>query len=113
MLEHCVLSVRIVIERNVSIEDTPVACLLNISCNGKDHPERVIGEVAADISITFLCERLVLVIASAVRELCGSDVDKSFSCTLRDLVNKSEDVLVGISEAHASADSGFEVGSRT
>ena len=89
VLEHCVLSVRIVIERNVSVKDAPVACFLDISCYRKDHPERVIGEVAADISITLLCERLVLVIASAVRKLCRSDVDESFSCTLRDLVYKS------------------------
>ena len=89
VLEHCVLAFRIVIERNVCVEDAPVACLLDISCYGKDHPERVIGEVAADIRITLLCERLVLVIASAVRKLCGSDVDESFSCTLRNLVYKS------------------------
>ena len=42
MLEHCVLAFRIVIERNVSVEDSPVACLLDVSCNGHDHPERVV-----------------------------------------------------------------------
>ena len=113
MLEHRVLAFRIVIERNVCIEDRPVACLLDVSRNGEDHPERVVGEVAADVCVTLLCKRLILVIASAVAELCGSDIDESLSCTLGDLVNEAEDILVGISEAHAAADSGLEIGSGT
>ena len=66
VLEHCVLAVGIIVERNVCIEDAPVACLLDICCNREDHPERIVREVAADISVALLCKRLVLVIAAAV-----------------------------------------------
>jgi alanyl-tRNA synthetase len=103
----------IVIERNISIEDRPVTCLLDISSYGKDHPQRIIGEVSADICITLLGKGLVLMVASAVLKLCGSDIDKSLPCTLGDLVNETEDILVGISESHSSSDTGLEVGSRT
>ena len=52
-------------------------------------------------------------IASAVLKLGGSDIDDSFSCAVRNLMYETENVLVGISEAHTTADTGFEIGSGT
>ena len=109
VLEHCVLAVRVVVEGNVSVEDAPVAGLLDVGSNGEYHPERVVREVAADISVALLCEGLVLVVASAVGELSRSDVDETLSCALGNLMYKAEDILIGVTEAHASADTALEV----
>ena len=48
-------------------------------------------------------------IAAAVRKLCRSDVDDTLSCTVRYLMNEAEDILIGISEAHSSADTALEI----
>ena len=52
-------------------------------------------------------------IAATIRELGGSDVDDPFFCSVRNLVYETEDILVGISEAHTTTDTGFEVGCGT
>ena len=111
VLEHGLCNGHIVVVGHHLIENAPVAGLLYVSGNGKNEPQRVVGEVAADISVALLGEGLVLVIAAAVRELCGSDVDNTLSCSVGDLVNEAENVLVGITESHAASDTALEVGS--
>ena len=52
-------------------------------------------------------------IASAVGELGGSDIYDTLLSTVGYLVNEAQDILVGITEAHAAADTGLEIGSGT
>ena len=64
------LSLRLVIIiRNHLIEDTPVACLLDVSGNRKDHPQWIIGEVTTDIGVTLLGQWLILMVAAAILKL--------------------------------------------
>ena len=109
VLEHGLCLAHIVVVRDHLIKDGPVAGLLDVSGNGKNQPQRVVGEVTADVGVALLGEGLVLMVASAVRELRGGDIDDTLLRAVRNLMHETEDVLVGIAEAHAAADAGFEV----
>ena len=52
-------------------------------------------------------------IASAIRELCRSDIDDALTCARWNLVNKAHKVLITIAEAHATAYTTLEERSRT
>ena len=52
-------------------------------------------------------------VSAAVLKLGGSDIEDTLSCAIRDQMYETEQILAGITEAHASADAGFKVGSRT
>ena len=47
-------------------------------------------------------------VASSVRELGRSYVYDTFAGTLRNLMHEAYEVLIGVTEAHSSADSAFE-----
>ena len=113
VVEHRLCLRLVIIIRNGLVENAPVSGFLDICTDGEDHPQRIIGEVAADIRVALLGEGLILVIAAAVLKLGGSQVDQSISCSVRNLVDEAEDILVGITEAHASADTALEVGCGT
>ena len=113
VIHHGLCLVFIVVIRNLCIQNAVVAGFLDVSCNRQNHPQRVIGEVAADFVVALLGERLILVIASAIFKLGRSEVDQTFSCTIRNLVNEAQQVLVGVTEAHTTADTAFKVRSRT
>jgi len=93
---------RLIVEGHHLIEDREVACLLDISHGTEDKPAGVIVETAADIVVTTLGQGLVLVVATTIRELCRSDVDDALTSTWRYLMNKAHEVLIGITEAHAT-----------
>ena len=97
----------IIIKRHRFIQNRDVAGLADISTDSCDEPERVIVEPAADIGVALLGEGLVLVIRAAVRELRGSDINDPLSGALGNKVHETEQILTGISKAHASADAGF------
>ena len=111
MFQHGLCNGHIVVVGHHLVQNAPVAGLLDVCGNGENEPQRVVGEVAADVSVALFGEGLVLVIAAAVRELGGSDVDDTLSCPVGDLVNEAEHVLVGVAEAHAASDAALEVGS--
>ena len=113
MLKHRLSLAHIVIVRNHLIKNRPVAGFLDVSGNGKDQPQRVIGEISADVGVTLLGKGLVLMVAAAVRELRGSNIDDTLLRAVRNLVHEAENILVGISKSHAAADSRLEVGSGT
>ena len=72
--------VLIAVKRHAFLQNRPVACFAQVCvCTGNE-PERVVVEAAADGQVAFLCERLVLVIGAAVRELRGGDVENALSC---------------------------------
>ena len=97
-----------VIERHHLVKYAEVTCLLYI-CNGsEDQPHRIVVETASDIVVSTLCQRLVLVVAASVRELCRCYVYDTLTRSFRYLVHKSHEVLVGIAEAHSAADAALE-----
>ena len=75
MLEECYLRTGLVVEGYHLIEDREVARLLDISHRTENKPAGIVVETTADIIVTALCERLVLVVATTIGELCRSDVD--------------------------------------
>ena len=64
----------------------------------------VVVEVAADLGVALLGQRLVLVVAGAVGELGRGDVEDALAGAAGDHVDEAEDVLVRVAEAHAAAD---------
>ena len=80
------------------------------TCN---EPQRIIVEAAADIGVAFLGQRLILMVSTAVLELGGSDINDTLSCTVRDQMYETEQILAGITEAHTTADSGLVIRSGT
>ena len=52
-------------------------------------------------------------VCASVLELCGSNINNSFSCTVGDQMNEAKQILTGISKAHATADTGLIIGSGT
>ena len=95
------------------IKNVVVACFLDVCSCGKDHPQGVIVEVCTCGIIALLGKGLILVVVSAILKLSSGDIKYSLSCSLGDLVNEAEDILVGITEAHSSSDTALKVGSRT
>ena len=104
VVEHRLCLGLVIVVRHHFIEYAPVACFLDVCGNREYHPQRIVREVTADIGVALLGKRLILVIASAVRKLCGGNINDPLSCSVGYLVNEAEYILVGITEAHSSAD---------
>ena len=85
---RCVLFVAV--KCDAFVQNRPVARLAQVSIHARNEPERVVVEAAADGQVAFLCERLVLVIGAAVRELRGGDVENAISCALGDDMHKAK-----------------------
>ena len=69
MLHETYFRTRFIIERYRLIEDCEVTCFLDICYCSEDQPHRVIVESTSDIVVSSLGKRLVLVVATSVREL--------------------------------------------
>ena len=104
MLKQRSCEALVVVERRHLVEDTEIAGLADVGGNACYQPHRIIVEAASDFHVAALCERLILMISGAVRELCGGDVEQSLSCAVRNQMYETEKVLAGITEAHAAAD---------
>ncbi len=104
---------RIGIERSHVIEDVDIAGLLDVCSNTEDKPHGVVVEAGACVRVALLGERLILMVCRAVLKLNRSDVDDSLACVLRNEVDETGEVLAGVTEAHAAADTALEVGSGT
>ena len=104
MLVQRRLGARRVVVRDLLIEDRPVAGLLEVRGHRQDQPGRVVVEVAADVVVAALGERLVLVIGAAGRQLRRGGVDDALARALGHHVHEAEQVLVRVAEAHAAAD---------
>ena len=48
-------------------------------------------------------------VSTAVLELGGSDINDTLSCTVRNQMYETEQILTGITESHATADTGLKV----
>ena len=92
------------------IENREVTGLREIGMCAGNQPERIIVETATDVSIALLGQRLVLMIAGAIRKLCVRDVEDAFACAGRNQMDEPEQVLTAVTEAHATAHAALEVG---
>lgn len=52
-------------------------------------------------------------ICTSVFKLCCCNIQNTLSCAVRNQMYETKQILTGITESHASSDTGFEVGSRT
>src|SRR5690625_1459080 len=98
----------VVIVRHLLIQDGKITGFFNVIGGGENQPQRVVIKVTANGIVTALGKRLVLVVRGAVFKLRGGDIQNTLFGTLRHLVYKADQVLVGISKAHAPADTGFK-----
>ena len=74
---RCVLFVAV--KCDAFVQNRPVARLAQVCVYTGNEPERVVVEAAADGKVAFLCERLVLMVRAAVRELRGGDIKNTLS----------------------------------
>ncbi len=86
------------------VQDAPVAGLLQVGSHAQDQPQRVVVEIAADVVVAALGERLVLVIGAPRLQLRRRQVQNALAGALGDHVYKAQQILVGITEAHAAPD---------
>ena len=103
MLEQALLAARHVIERNRLVQYAEITCLAQVTADTEYEPHGVIVESAADAVVAALGQGLVLVVAAAVGKLGRCNIDYALAGTLRYLMNKTNQVLVGVTESHASA----------
>ena len=103
----------IVVKRNHLGQDGGITGLSYVSAGTCNEPQRIIVETTADIGVAFLGQRLVLMVSTAVLELSGSNINDTLSCTIRDQMYETEQILTGITEAHTTADSGLIIRSGT
>ena len=104
---------RRIIVGNRSIEDAPIARLLQVCRDAKDQPVRVIIEITAHVVVAALRKWLVLVVRAATRQLRGGQIEYPLSRPRRNHMHEAKQILIGITEAHAAPNAAFKVRSRT
>lgn len=72
----------IVVEINLLIENGEISGLFDVGGASGNQPERVIVEAASDIHVSFLGQRLILVICASVFKLGSSDIEQTLSCAV-------------------------------
>ena len=108
MFQERHLGARLVVPGNGFGEDGEVGRFLQI-CHGAEYePQRVVVEASADVVVSAARQRLVLVVAAAVGELCGCNVEYALAGTLGNLMYESHEVLIAVAESHASSHAAFE-----
>lgn len=101
-----------VVPRHGLGENREVARFLDVVHRAEYQPHRIVVESAADVVVAPAGEGLVLVVAPAVLELRGGDVEDALPCTVRHLMHEPHQVLVRIAETHAPAYAAFEIAGR-
>ena len=99
----------VIIEIYHFFQNTEISCFFYISGSSGDQPERVVVETASDVGVSFLCQRLVLMVSASIFKLCCRNIKNSLAGAVRDQVYETEKILTGISEAHAPSCTGFKV----
>src|SRR5690554_8107885 len=85
---------RVVIKGHLCLEDTIVAGLLDIPDYRIEEPEKVIIKTAANIDVPSLCQRLVLVVGTAVRKLRGRQIQDPLPDPAGDETDRPQAILV-------------------
>ena len=101
------------VEGHRLVQNGPVARLAEVGVRSGNEPQRVVVKAAAHSQVALLGQGLVLVIGAAVGELGGGNVQDAFPCPLEDHVDEAQQVLTGVTEAHAPAHTAFEVAGGT
>ena len=91
----------------------PIAGFLDVGGDAQHQPERVVVEVAADVVVAALGQRLILVERAAVFQLRGGQIEHALAGARGNHLDEAEQVLVGIAETQAASDAGFVEGGRT
>ena len=104
---------RVVVKVTGLVQYAPVPCLPQIGVCSGDQPERIIIESAAYRQIPPLCQRLILMVRTAVRELGGGNVQNALAGTSGNHVHEAQQILTGIPEPHASSHPAFKVAGGT
>ena len=99
----------IVVKRGHFGKDGGIARLLDVRRHAEDQPERVVVEAGTHVEVAALGQRLVLVVGAAVRKLGRGDVKDALPGALGNQVDKAEQVLRGVAEAHAAADAALVI----
>ena len=95
------------------VQDRRIARFLEVRGHAQDQPQRVVVEAAADRIVAALGQRLVLVERAAALELGRSQVQDSLPGSRRDHVDEAQQILGGVTETHAAANTRLEEGCRT
>ena len=103
----------IVVEINLLVENREISGLFEVGGTSGDQPERVIVEAASDIHVSFFRQWLVLMVCASVFKLGSGNIEQTLSCAIRDQMNEAEQILAGVTEAHAAAGAGLKVGCGT
>ena len=85
---------RLVVEHHRLVEDREVAGLLEIGGDADDQPVRIVVEVAADVVVTLLGQRLILVVGATARQLRGREIEDAFAGPRRHHVHEAQKILV-------------------
>ena len=80
---------RIIVEVYLFSQDRKISGFFDISSSTGNQPERVIIESASNIRISFLCQRLVLVVGTSILKLSCSNIQNSLSCAIWDQMDKT------------------------
>ena len=103
VLQQRLLRAGFCVEGHRLVQNGPVARLAEVGVRSGNEPQRVVVKAAAHSQVALLGQGLVLVIGAAVGELGGGNVQNAFPCPLGDHVDEAQQVLTGVTEAHAPA----------
>ena len=109
MLHERLRKREVAVKRHGFLQNGVVPRLTDVGVGSGNQPKRIVVEAAADRHVAFFGQRLILMVGAAVRELRGGDVQDSLSRSLRDHMHKTEQILAGIPEAHASSHAAFKI----
>ena len=113
MLHEGNICTRLIIKWNWLLKNREITCLLDICHRTENQPAWIIVEATTDVIVAMLCKRLILVIATTVRELCRSNVDDTLTGTTWNLVYEANEILIRVTEAHATTYTALEEACRT
>ena len=102
------LSLTTVGEGHVLVEQAQVAGFHQVLGDREHEPHGVVVEIAPEIVVTFLGERLVLMVAAPVGELHCRAFEETLAAPFRKLVQHAQQVLKRVAEADAAGDAGLE-----
>src|SRR5659263_143897 len=108
MVEQGLFSSRFVVEGHRHFKNAEIAGFLDVTGRSDDQPKWIVVETLPDFVVAFFGKRLILVIATPILKLRRGDVDDAFAGTFRYLMNETDQILIRISETHASPDATFK-----
>ena len=103
----------VIVEGHLLLQNGEVAGFPQIGIGTGHQPQGVVVEAGAHGQVALLGQGLVLMVGGAVGELGGRNIQQPLSCLFGDHVDKAQQILAGVPEAHAPAHAAFEVAGGT